>query len=58
MGSNVLYDLLDCETKYIENVSTTKQVASNSLSVIDASINENIILRQEFDISEDKEKIK
>ena len=58
LGSNVLYDLLDCETKYIENVSTTKQVARNSLSVIDASINENIILRQEFDISEDKEKIK
>ena len=53
MGNNVLYNLFDYGNKYIENISTKEQVARNSLSVIDAYINENILLRQEFDISED-----
>ena len=53
MGNNVLYNLFDYGNKYIENISTKEQVARNSLSVIDAYINENILLRQEFNISED-----
>ena len=57
MGNNVFYNLLDYENEYIENISTKEQVARNSLSVIDASINENIILRQDFNISEDGKRL-
>ena len=35
------------------NISIKEKVARNYLSVIDTSINENIILRQDFDISEE-----
>ena len=57
MGNNVFYNLLDYENEHIENISTKEQVARNSLSVIDASINENIILRQDFNISEDGKRL-
>ena len=53
MSNNVVYILHDYRNEYIENISSKEQVARNSLSVIDASINKNIILRQDFDISED-----
>ena len=39
--------------EFIEKILSKEQVARNSLSVIDASINEKIILRQNFDMSED-----
>ena len=58
MGNNVLYNLLDYGNEYIENISTKEQVARNSLTRIDASINENILLRQDIDIFEDKTNIK
>ena len=54
MGNNVLHNLLDYGNKYVENISTKKHVTRNSLSVIDISINENIILRQDFDIYENR----
>ena len=56
LGNNVLYNLLDYGNEYIENLTSTEIMARNSLSVIDASINEKIILRQDFDISEDGKK--
>ena len=52
------YNLCDYVNKLIENLTTNEQVARDSLSLIDTSINKRLILRQEFDISEDKEKIK
>ena len=54
LGNNVLYNLLDYGNEYIENLTSTEIMARNSLSVIDASINEKIILRQE--LSEDGKK--
>ena len=51
MSNNVVYILHDYRNEYIENISSKEQVARNSLSVIDASINKNIILRHDFDIS-------
>ena len=53
MGNNVLYNLLDCGNEFIENLTSTETIVCNSLSVIDASINKHIILRQDYDISED-----
>ena len=53
MVSNILHNLLDYENEYIENISKKEQVIRNALSLIDASINKNVILRQNFDISED-----
>ena len=54
MGNNVLYNLLDYGNEIIEKITSKEQVARNSLLVIDTSINENIILRHDFDISEDE----
>ena len=54
LGDNVLYNLLHYGNEYIEKVSTKEQVARNSLSVIDVSINKQIILRHDFDISQDR----
>ena len=51
--NNALYNLLDYGNEYVENVVIIEQVTRNSLSAIDASINEKTILRQDFDISED-----
>ena len=53
MGNYIWYNLFDYVNKYNENGSTKYQGTRNFLSVIDASINENIILREYFDISED-----
>ena len=57
MGNNALYNLLDYESWYIKRTTTKEHVISYSLSVVDASINENIILRQHFDISEDGKRL-
>ena len=54
MGNNVLYNLLDHGNEFIEKLTSKEIIARNSLSVIAASINEKIILRQDFDISEDE----
>ena len=54
LGDNILYNLLHYGNEYIEKVSTKEQVARNSLSVIDVSINKQIILRHDFDISQDR----
>ena len=48
-----LYNLLNYGNEHIEKISTKERVARNFLSVINTSINENVILRQDFDISED-----
>ena len=56
-SNNILYNLLDYGNEYIKMSSTKEQVARSSLSVIDASINEKIILRQDFDISEDGKRL-
>ena len=58
MGNKILYTLLDYRNEYIENIETKEQVARNSLSVSDTSLNENIILWQDFAISEDENKLK
>ena len=38
----------------IKKLPTKEQVARNSLSFIDGSINKKVILRQDFDISEEE----
>ena len=53
LGNNFLHNLLDYRNEYMENILTAEQVIRNSLSVTDNFINEKIILRQDFDISED-----
>ena len=57
MGNNVLYNLLDYGNEYIEKISLKEIITRNSLSVIDASIDEKIALRQDFDISEDGKRL-
>ena len=53
MGNIFLYNLPDYGNEYIEKISTKEQLVRNSLSVIDASVNEKIILRHDFELSED-----
>ena len=57
MDNNGLYHLLDYGNEFIKNISTKEQVASVSLSLINTSINLRIILRQDFDISEDEKRL-
>ena len=57
MGNNAIYNLLDYGQELIDNLTSKETIARNSLSVIDASINENIILRHNFDKSEDGKKL-
>ena len=57
LGNNILYNLLEYGNKFIEKLTSTEIIARNSLSVIDASINEKIILRQDFNLSEDGKKL-
>ena len=49
----MLYNLIDYGNECIEKITTNRQVTRNSLSLIDAYTNEKIILRQEFDTSEE-----
>ena len=56
-GKNVLNNFLDYGNEFTEKLTSKKIIARNSLSVIDASINEKIILRQDDDISEDGKKL-
>ena len=57
MGKNILYNLLDYGNEFIEKISSKEIIARNSLPVIDASIDEKIALRQDFDISEDGKRL-
>ena len=57
MGNNVLYNLLDYGNEFVEKLSANEIIARNSLSVIDASIDESIVLRQDFDIPEDGKRL-
>ena len=57
LGNNLLYSLLDYGDVFVENLSSKEIIAHNSLSVIDASIDEKIALRQDFDISEDGKRL-
>ena len=57
MGNNVLKNLLSYGTEYMKKISRQEQVERNYLSVVDASINENIILRQDFDLSENNKRL-
>ena len=50
----MLYNLCDYENEFIENLITNKKCVRNSLSLIDASINEKVILWQDFDIFEEE----
>ena len=50
----MLYNLCDYENEFIENSITNEKFVRNSLSLIDASINEKVILWQDFDISEEE----
>ena len=50
----MLYNLCDYENEFIENLITNEKFVRNSLSLIDASINEKVILWQDFDISEEE----
>ena len=56
LGNNVLYNLLDYGNKYFKEISTKEHVARNSLLIIDDSMNEIIILRQDFDAFEDNKR--
>ena len=49
-GNNVFTILLDYGDEYIETLSVHKDIARNSLLVIDSSIHEKVKLREEFDI--------
>ena len=53
LGNNVIYNLLDYENEFIEKLTSKKIIARNYLLVIDASINEKIILWHDSNISED-----
>ena len=57
MGNTVLKKLLSYGKEYMKKISRKEQVVRNYLSVIDASINENIILRQDFDLSENNKRL-
>ena len=57
LGNNVLYNLLDDGDDFIEKLSSKEIIARNSLTVIDASNDEKIALRQDFDISEDGKRL-
>ena len=57
MGNNVLYNLLDYGNEFIEKITSKEIIERNSLSVIDASINKNMLLRQDFDLSEDGKRL-
>ena len=57
LGNNVLYNLLDYGNEYIEKLSSKEIIARNLLSVIDASIDEKITLRQDFDISDNGKRL-
>ena len=57
MGDNLSYNLCDYVNKLIENLTTNEQVARDSLSLIVISINKRLILRQEFDISEEGKRL-
>ena len=46
----MFHNLLDYGNEYIENLSVDEDKARNSLLLIDSSINENINLREEFDV--------
>ena len=54
LGNNVLYTLLDYGNEFIENIPSKEIIECNTLSVIDTSVNKNIVLRQHFDLSEDR----
>ena len=51
--NNVIYNLLDYGNEFIEKLTSKKIIARNYLLVIDASINEKIILWHDSNISED-----
>ena len=51
--NNVIYNLLDYGNEFIEKLTSKKIIARNYLLVIDASINETIILWHYSNISED-----
>ena len=53
MCNNLLYNLLDYRNEFIETLTSKEIIARNSLSVVEASINEKIILGHDFDTSED-----
>ena len=54
MGNNVLYNLLDYGNEFIEKITLKEMIARDSLSVSDTSIIKKIILRHDFEISEDE----
>ena len=54
--NNVIYNLLDYGNEFIEKLTSKKIIARNYLLVIDASINETIILWHDSNISEDGKK--
>ena len=53
LGNNVFHNLLDYGNENIEQLSIDEDKARNSLLMIDSSIDENINLRDEFDISDE-----
>ena len=57
MGNNILYNLLHYGNEFVEKLSSKEIIARNSLSVIDASIDEKITLRQDFETSEDGKRL-
>ena len=58
LGNNVLYYLLEYGNGFIEQITSKEQGARNSLSLIGDYIIEMIILRQDFEISEDGKRLK
>ena len=50
----LFYNILDYGNEFIEHFTSIEIIARNYLPVIEASINENIILRNDFDIYEDR----
>ena len=52
LWNNVIHNLLYYGNEYIEKLSVDEDKARNSLLLIDSSINENINLIEEFDVSD------
>ena len=53
LGNNVFHNLLDYGNEYIEKLTILEDKARNSLLVIDSSIEEKVLLRDEFDVSDE-----
>ena len=53
LGNNIFHNLLDYSNEYIEKLSVDEDKARNYLLLTDTSINEQINLKEKFDVSDE-----